>query len=84
MTMDRSIHVRLDDTAQQALDELRASGVNAAEIVRSALADAAVRSRLRKRHQNDPPYDPNDPAEREELRIISELMASVAPQWDDT
>ncbi len=84
MTMDRSIHVRLDDTAQQALDEFRASGVNASEIVRSALADAAVRSRLRKRHENDPPYDPNDPAELEELRIISELMASVAPQWDDT
>jgi hypothetical protein len=41
----RSIHVRLDDASEAALDIIRAGGLTDSEAVRTALREAAARRR---------------------------------------
>jgi Arc/MetJ-type ribon-helix-helix transcriptional regulator len=75
----RSLHVRLDDASAEALDVLRAEGLNDSEAVRTALREAAVRRRARPALREEVRRLAEDDEDREEMRVIREHMAALAP-----
>lgn len=77
--MARSLHVRLDDASEAALDVVRASGMSDSEAVRTALREAAVRRRVRSTLREEVRSVASDERDREEMRIIREQMADLAP-----
>ena len=81
--MARSLHVRLDDTSAAALDVVRAEGLNDSEAVRTALREAAVRRRARPALREEVRRLAEDDEEREEMRVIREQMAALAPTAED-
>ena len=81
--MARSLHVRLDDTSAAALDVVRAEGLNDSEAVRTALREAAVRRRARPALREEVRLLGEDVADREEMRVIREQMAALAPAAED-
>ena len=80
--MARSLHVRLDDASSAALDVVRAEGMSDSEAVRTALREAA-RRRVRSAIQAEVFTLAGDEADREEMRIIREQMAELAPARGD-
>ena len=81
--MARSLHVRLDDTSAAALDVLHAEGLNDSEAVRTALREAAVRRRARPALREEVRRLAEDDEDREEMRVIREQMAALAPTAED-
>jgi len=81
--MSRSLHVRLDDASAAALDVVRASGMTDSEAVRAALREAAARRRVRSAIQDEVLELANDVSDREEMRLIREQMAELAPSVTD-
>lgn len=81
--MARSLHVRLDDSSEAALDVVRASGMSDSEAVRTALREAAVRRRVRSALREEVRNVASDERDREEMRIIREQMAKLAPGLAD-
>ena len=81
--MARSLHVRLDDTSAAALDVVRAEGLNDSEAVRTALREAAVRRRARPALCEQVRRLAEDDEDREEMRVIREQMAALAPTAED-
>jgi hypothetical protein len=79
----RSLHVRLDDASSAALDVVRAEGMSDSEAVRTALREAAARRRVRSAIQAEVFTLAGDEADREEMRIIREQMAELAPARGD-
>jgi antitoxin component of RelBE/YafQ-DinJ toxin-antitoxin module len=79
----RSLHVRLDDASSAALDVVRAEGMSASEAVRTALTEAAARRRVRSAIQAEVLTLAGDEADREEMRIIREQLAELAPVRGD-
>jgi antitoxin component of RelBE/YafQ-DinJ toxin-antitoxin module len=79
----RSLHVRLDDSAAAALDVVRAAGLSDSEAVRTALREAASRRRLRSSLADEVRRLVADAGDREEMRIIREQMAELAPPLTD-
>ena len=77
--MARSLHVRLDDASAAALDVVRAGGMTDSEAVRAALREAAARRRVRSAIREEVQRVVADEADREEMRIIREQMAELAP-----
>ena len=77
--MARSLHVRLDDASAAALEVVRASGMNDSEAVRTALREAAARRRSRSALREEVLRLAADEADREEMRLIREQMAELAP-----
>jgi Arc/MetJ-type ribon-helix-helix transcriptional regulator len=77
--MSRSLHVRLDDASAAALDVVRASGMTDSEAVRAALREAAARRRVRSAIHDEVLELANDESDREEMRLIREQMAELAP-----
>lgn len=77
--MARSLHVRLDDASAAALDVVRASGMSDSEAVRTALREAAARRRARSALREEVRRVAVDEGDREEMRIIREQMAELAP-----
>jgi hypothetical protein len=77
--MARSIHVRLDDAAEAALDIVGAGGLSDSEAVRTALREAAARRRVRSAIREEVRSVAADETDREEMRIIREQMAELAP-----
>ncbi len=77
--MARSLHVRLDDVSAAALDVVRAGGMTDSEAVRTALREAAGRRRARGSIREEVRRLAADDADREEMRIIREQMAELAP-----
>jgi Arc/MetJ-type ribon-helix-helix transcriptional regulator len=75
----RSIHVRLDDASVGALEVVRASGMSDSDAVRTALREAAARRRARSALRDEVLRLAADEADREEMRIIREQMADLAP-----
>ena len=75
----RSIHVRLDDASVAALEIVRASGMSDSQAVRTALREAAARRRARSALHEEVLRVAADDADREEMRIIREQMADLAP-----
>jgi Arc/MetJ-type ribon-helix-helix transcriptional regulator len=75
----RSLHVRLDEASAAALDVLRAGGLSDSEAVRTSLREAAARRRVRSAIRREVQLLAADPDDREEMRIIREQMAGLAP-----
>jgi metal-responsive CopG/Arc/MetJ family transcriptional regulator len=75
----RSIHVRLDDSSAAALDVIRAGETSDSEAVRVALREAAARRRVRSALRDEVRGLAEDAEDREEMRIIREQMAALAP-----
>jgi antitoxin component of RelBE/YafQ-DinJ toxin-antitoxin module len=75
----RSLHVRLDDAAAAALDVVRADGLTDSEAVRTALREAAARRRVRSSIRAEVLRLAADKEDREEMRVIREQMAELAP-----
>jgi Arc/MetJ-type ribon-helix-helix transcriptional regulator len=77
--VSRSIHVRLDDAAAAALEIVRAEGLSDSDAVRTALREAAARRRVRSALSAEVRRLAADEADREEMRVIREQMAGLAP-----
>jgi hypothetical protein len=73
------LHVRLDDDSAAALEVVRASGMSDSEAVRTALREAAARRRSRSALREEVLRLAADEADREEMRLIREQMAELAP-----
>jgi hypothetical protein len=76
----RSLHVRLDDTSAAALEIVRAGGLSSSEAVRAALREAAARRRVRSVIRAEVGRLAADERDREEMRIIREQLAELAPR----
>ena len=81
--MPRSLHVRLDDAAAAALEIVRADGLTDSEAVRTALREAAARRRARSAIREEVRRLAADPRDREEMRIVREQLAELAPPTSD-
>ena len=81
--MSRSLHVRLDDSSAAALDVVRAGGLTDSEAVRLALREAAARRRVRSAIREEVDSLAADRADREEMRVIRQQMAGLAPSPPD-
>jgi Arc/MetJ-type ribon-helix-helix transcriptional regulator len=79
LAMARSLHVRLDDASVAALDVVRAGGLSDSEAVRTALREAAARRRIRSALHEEVRQVAADQNDREEMRIIREQKAELAP-----
>ncbi len=77
--MSRSLHVRLDEASSAALDVVRAGGLSDSEAVRTALREAAARRTARSAIQAEVSALATDERDREEMRIIREQLAELAP-----
>ncbi len=81
--MPRSLHVRLDDASAAALKIVRAEGLTDSEAVRTALQEAAARRRVRSALRDEVRRVAADEHDREEMRIIREQLAELAPPLTD-
>ncbi len=81
--MARSLHVRLDNGSQAALDVIRAEGLTDSEAVRTALREAAGRRRTRSSIRDEVRRLAADERDREEMRVIREQLAELAPPISD-
>lgn len=81
--MGRSLHVRLDDSSESALEIIRAGGLTDSEAVRTALREAAARRRVRSAIREEVRRLAEDERDREEMRIIREQLAELAPPPSD-
>lgn len=81
--MARSLHVRLDEGSQAALDVIRAEGLTDSEAVRTALREAAARRRARSAIRDEVRRLAADERDREEMRVIREQLAELAPPLSD-
>ena len=77
--MPRSLHVRLDDSSAAALKVVRADGLTDSEAVRTALRESAARRRTRAAIREEVRRLSADQRDRDEMRIIREQMAELAP-----
>ena len=81
--MSRSLHVRLDDSSVAALSVIRNDGMSDSEAVRTALREAAARRRARSSIAAEVRRLAADEDDREEMRIVRERMAELAPERTD-
>jgi hypothetical protein len=81
--MPRSLHVRLDDASAAALEVVRGGELTDSEAVRRALREAAARRRVRSALREEVRRLAADEHDREEMRIVREQMAELAPGASD-
>jgi hypothetical protein len=81
VTVARSIHVRLDDAAEDALSVLRNTGMSDSEAVRTALHESAARRRSKSALRAEVARLAADPANLAEVREINELMDEISPEF---
>ena len=81
--MPRSLHVRLDEASAAALAIVRADGLTDSEAVRTALREAAARRRVRSALRDEVRRLAADEGDREEMRIVREQLAELAPSFSD-
>jgi hypothetical protein len=79
----RSLHVRLDEASAAALEIVRGDGLTDSEAVRTALREAAARRRVRSALRDEVRRLAADEHDREEMRIIREHLAELAPSPPD-
>jgi hypothetical protein len=79
----RSLHVRLDNGSEASLEVIRAQGLTDSEAVRTALREAAARRRVRSAIRDEARRLAADEYDREEMRIIREQLADLAPPPSD-
>jgi hypothetical protein len=75
--------VRLDDASAAALEIIRAAGLTDSEAVRLALREAAARRRVRSAIRDEVRRLAADQGDREEMRVIREQLAELAPPLSD-
>lgn len=78
MSMDRTLHIRLDDAADQALKELRALGINPAELIREALRQRAAAVRTLQSHSESA-----RDGEKARTRLTPHALDSLMGDVDD-
>jgi hypothetical protein len=78
--MPRSLHVRLDDASAAALEVVRAGKMTDSEAVRTALREAAARRWVRSALREEVRHLAADEGDREEMRIVREQLAELAPR----
>ena len=83
MDVARSLHVRLDDASAAALAVVRADGLTDSEAVRTALRESAGRRRSRSAIRDEVRHLAADEDDREEMRIVREQLAELAPPLSD-
>ena len=81
--MARSLHVRLDEASAAALEIVRAGGLSDSEAVRTALHEAAARRRVRSAIRDEVRSLAADEGDREEMRLVREQLAGLAPTLTD-
>jgi hypothetical protein len=81
--MGRSIHVRLDDASESALEIVRADGLTDSGAVRKALQEAAARRRVRSSLRDEVRRLAEDEEDRTEMRLVREQLAELAPRQSD-
>lgn len=82
--MARSLHVRLDDPSEDALGVVRAAeGGSDSAAVRTALREAADRRRRAGALRAEVRALLADEQDAEEMRLVREQMAALAPDPDD-
>jgi hypothetical protein len=81
--MARSLHVRLDARSEAALEVIRGEGLSDSEAVRTALREAAARRRIRSAVREEVRRLAADRDDREEMRIVREQLAELAPSLTD-
>jgi hypothetical protein len=81
--MPRSLHVRLDDASAAALEVVRSGEMTDSEAVRTALREAAARRRARSALREEVRHLASDESDREEMRIVREQLAELAPRRSD-
>jgi len=81
--MARSLHVRLDDSSAAALRVVREESGSDSEAVRVALREAAARRRARSSLVAEVERLSADESDREEMRIVREQLAELAPEPTD-
>lgn len=81
--MARSLHVRLDEATAAAFKVVRADTSSDSEAVRTALREAAGRRRLRSSVRDEARRLAADAHDREEMRLIREQLAELAPPPTD-
>jgi len=81
--MPRSLHVRLDDSSAAALEVIRAGEMTDSAAVRTALREAAARRRARSALREEVQRLAADEDDREEMRIIRDQLAELAPRSSD-
>ncbi len=82
--MARSLHVRLDENSEDALSIVRAAeGGSDSAAVRTALREAADRRRRRAALHAEVQALRADEQDAEEMRLIREHMAALAPDFRD-
>jgi hypothetical protein len=80
----RSLHVRLDDGSEAALAIVRGSAeMSDSEAVRTALREAAARRRAQSSLAGEVARLTADEGDREEMRVVREQMAELAPDPPD-
>lgn len=79
----RSLHVRLDEASETALEVVRLGGMTDSEAVRTALREAAARRRARSAIREEVRLVAADQDDREEMRVIREQLAELAPRPSD-
>lgn len=77
--MSRSLHVRLDEAAALALEVVRGGQLTDSAAVRLALQEAADRRRLRSALRAEVRRIAADEGDREEMRLVREQLAELAP-----
>lgn len=75
--------MRLDDSSVAALSVIRNDGLSDSEAVRTALREAAARRRARSSIAAEVRRLVADEGDREEMRIVREQMAELAPEPAD-
>jgi hypothetical protein len=75
--------VRLDDASLAALGVVRAEGLTDSEAMRTALREAAARRRVRSAVREEVQRLAADQGDREEMRVIREQLAELAPRPAD-
>lgn len=75
--------MRLDEASAAALDVVRAEGLNDSQAVRTALREAAASRRTRAAVRDEVRRLAEDTTDREEMRVIREQMAALAPAAED-
>jgi len=75
----KSLHVRLDESSATALEVVRSAGMTDSEAVRTALREAAARRRVRSAIREEVEAVAADEGDRDEMRMIREEVAELAP-----
>lgn len=77
--MARSLHVRIDNATEAALDSIRAAGVTDSEAVRFAIVEAAGRAKARAALAAEAATLAADQSDLREVRALQDHLDELSP-----